>query len=294
ELWEDLGRDRIVKHYRVEVEEHYPRMARRIGSRLLDHPHGERDDYLRVYQSRHQIGEWGRTIVERSTYQNVFHYRGHIFEHMRWGFLMCLQSTVIRREACEAVGLFETEYYCASDYAFTIELCRRFDANYLSIPTCVKHELAEDGGALAESHVATGRTALICFEDMLLCLERYWGRRRDDPEISALLGFRRLDIARLALERYERATALMYLKAARRDHPGLRRARYLQWLITLIPGARFSCGVYITCAKVSYILGMIRRKEMTIGEASRKLARRLLSASPHPRGHLRDRQELKI
>src|SRR5262249_21432424 len=132
----------------------------------------------------------------------------------------------------------------------------------------------------SESHVATGRTALICMQDMLRCLELYWGNRREDPEISALLGLRRLDIARLALERRERATALKYLKAARRDHPGLRRARYLQWLITLIPGERFSCHVYIAFNKASYILGMIRRNEMSFGEVLRKLARRLFSVSP--------------
>jgi glycosyltransferase involved in cell wall biosynthesis len=283
ELWEDLGRGRIVKHYRMEIEDGYPRMARKIGSRLLDHPHGERageqDGYLRVYQSRQPIGEWGRAIVERTPYRNVFHYRGQIFENMRWGFLMCLQPTVIRREACEAVGMFDTEYYGASDYAFTIELCRRFQANYLSIPACIKHEFAEDGGSLSESHVATGKTALICLQDMLSCLERYWGDRRDDPEICALLGFRQLDIARLALGRCERATALKYLKAARRDYPALSRARYLQWLIALIPGERFSCQVYVGFTKASYILGMIRRNEMSVGEALRKLARRLFNVS---------------
>lgn len=279
ELWEDLGQGRIVNHYRMEIEEHYPQMARKVGSRMLDLPPGERDDYLRVYQSRQPIGEWGRAIIARTPYQNVFHYRGQIFERMRWGFLMCLQPTVVRREACEAVGHFDTNYYGASDYAFTIELCRRFRANYLSIPACVKHEFAEDGGPLSESHVATGKTALICLQDMLRCLERYWGDRRDDPEISALLGFRQYDIARLALVRYERATALKYLKAARRDFPRLRRARYLQWLITLIPGARFSCQVYIGFAKASYILGMIRRDEISIGGAMRKLARRLFNMS---------------
>src|SRR5215510_8385440 len=279
ELWEDLGHGSVVKHYRAELEEYYPRMARRVGSRLLDHPHGEQDNYLRVYQSRQPIGEWGRAIVERTPYQNVFHYRGQIFENMRWGFLMCLQPTVIRREACLAVGLFDTNYYEASDYAFPIELCRRFHANYLSIPACIKHEFAEDGGSLSESHVATGKTALICMQDMLRCLEDYWGDRRDDPEISALLGFRQLDIARLALERYERATALKYLKSARRDSPKLRRARYLQWLITLIPGERFSCRVYIGFAKAVYILGMIRRGEISVAEALGKLRRRLFSVS---------------
>jgi hypothetical protein len=70
---------------------------------------------------------------------------------------------------------------------------------------------------------------------------------------------------------------LKRLKAARRDHPGLRRARYLQWLITLIPGARFSCQVYIGFAKANYILGMIGRKEISIGEAMREFARRLFN-----------------
>jgi len=269
-------------------------MARKVGSRLLDLPPGEQDDYLRVYQSRQSIGEWGRAIVERTPYHNVFHYRGQIFENMRWGFLMCLQPTVIRRDACEAVGLFDTNYYGTSDYAFTIELCRRFQANYLSIPACIKHEFAEDGGSLSESHVATGKTALICLQDMLSCLERYWGNRREDPEISALLGFRQLDAARLALERCERATALKRLKAARRDHPGLRRARYLQWLITLIPGARFSCQVYIGFNKARYILGMIRRNEMSVGEALRKLARHLFKVSFHSRGHSSGYQEVKM
>ena len=294
ELWEDLGQGRIVNHYRMELEEYYPKMARKVGSRLLDLPPGEQDDYLRVYQSRQSIGEWGRAIVERTPYHNVFHYRGQIFENMRWGFLMCLQPTVIRREACLAVGLFDTNYYGTSDYAFTIELCRRFQANYLSIPACIKHEFAEDGGSLSESHVATGKTALICLQDMLSCLERYWGNRREDPEISALIGFRQLDTARLALERCERATALKRLKAARRDHPGLRRARYLQWLITLIPGARFSCQVYIGFNKARYILGMIRRNEMSVGEALRKLARSLFKVSFHSSGHSSGQQEVKM
>jgi len=281
ELWEDFGRGRIVIHYRVEIEEYYPRMARKIGSWSLDLPPGEQDHYLRVYQSRHPIGEWGQAIVARTPYQNVFHYRGRIFEKMRWGFLMCLQPTVIRREACEAIGLFDSNYYGASDYAFTIELCRRFPANYLSIPACVKHEFTEDGGTLAESHVATGKTALICLQDMLRCLELYWGNRREDPEISALLGSRQLDIARLALERFERATALKLLKAARYNYPGLRRARHLQWLVTLIPGERLPCQVYVVLTKAIYMLGMIKRSEISVGEALRKLTRRPFNQSDH-------------
>jgi hypothetical protein len=259
-------------------------MARKVGSRLLDPPSGERDDYLRVYQSRQPIGEWGQSIIARTPYQNVFHYQGRIFESMRWGFLMCLQPTVVRRKACKAVGLFDTNYYGASDYAYTVELCRRFQANYLSIPSCIKHEYAEGGKSLSEDHVATGKTALICAQDVLHCIERYWGNRRDDPEISAMLGLRQLDIARRALGRREQAIALKYLKAALHDFPGLRRARYLRWLISLIPGERFSCQVYIGFAKAVYILRMIGRNEISIGVALGKLRRRLFNLSFHSRG----------
>jgi hypothetical protein len=133
-------------------------------------------------------------------------------------------------------------------------------------------------------------------QDMLRCLEQYWGDRRDDPEISALLGFRQLDIARIALQRCERATALEYLKSASRDYPRLRRARYLQWLITLIPGERFSCQVYIGFNKAVYILGMLIRNEISIGQALGKLARRLFnmtleSPAAAPQRTLRPRGE---
>jgi hypothetical protein len=87
---------------------------------------------------------------------------------------------------------------------------------------------------------------------------------------------------------------LKLLKAARRDHPALRRARYLQWLITLIPGARFSCQVYNGFNKASYILGMIRRNEMSVGKALRKLARRLFNVSFHSSGHSSGHQEVKM
>ena len=278
ELWEDFGQGRVINHYRLEIGDNYPRTAQKVGSKMLDRPPDEQDDYLRVYQTRLPIGEWGAEIISRTPYQNVFHYQGRIFEYMRWGFLMCLQPTVLRRKACKAVGLFDTNYYGASDYIFSVELCRRFQANYLSIPACIKHEYAEDGAILNEDHVATGKTALICSQDMLHCMARYWGNRREDPEIAALFGFKQLDIARRALGRYERSIALKYLKAALNDFPGLRRARYLQWLITILPGENFSCFVYIGFAKAIYILGMIRRNEISLKDALGKLKRRFVRA----------------
>ena len=57
ELWEDFGKGRVVKHYRVETSNWYPELASRVRSSALDLPDGETDDYLRVYQSRQEIGD---------------------------------------------------------------------------------------------------------------------------------------------------------------------------------------------------------------------------------------------
>jgi glycosyltransferase involved in cell wall biosynthesis len=275
ELWEDLGHGRIVKHYRTEISEWYPTTARRIGSKRFELPPGEQDEHLRVYQAREPIGDWGRAIVARTPYTNVFRYRGPIFEHMRFGFLMCLQPTVIRREAFDAVGFFDTSFHGASDYGFTVELNRRFSANYLSIPACIKHELAADGTLLAESHVATGKTGLVCLQDMLRFLNRYWGDREGDPEFRAQRGLLELHIARVAITRHERAIALENLRAARRDFPALRQARHLDWLLTLLPGERLGCRVHNAFARAASVAGLLRRNEISIGEMFQRLAGRL-------------------
>ena len=275
ELWEDFGQGRIVKHYRVEISDWYPTTARHIDSRLFDLPVGEQDDHLRVYRSRQPIGDWGRAIVARTPYDNVFHYRGQIFEHMRFGFLMCLQPTVIRREAFEAVGYFDTSYYGASDFGFTVELCRRFPANYLSIPACIKHELTGDGGMPCEDHVATGKTGLICLQDLLRFLEHFWGDRRDDPEVRVQRGMRELHIARVALGRNERAIALRYLEAARRDLPESTRVRNLDWLIRLLPGERLACQVYNAFTRAVDVGRRLLRNELSVAVLFRKLGDRL-------------------
>ncbi len=38
ELWDDFGKGRIVKHYRVETSSWYPEVASRVRSRALDLP----------------------------------------------------------------------------------------------------------------------------------------------------------------------------------------------------------------------------------------------------------------
>jgi glycosyltransferase involved in cell wall biosynthesis len=277
ELWEDLGDGRIVKHYRVEIG-WYARTARELGSALFRLPEGERDDHLRLYRTRHEIGDWGREIVARTPYEDVFHYQGRIFEHLRFGFLMCLQPTVLRREAREAVGFFDPRYYGASDYGFAIELCRRFPANYLSLPACIKHELAADGSLLAEDHVATGKTGLICLQDMLGCLEQYWAERLDEPEVALQRGLLEQHVGRVALARGERALALRHLEAAWRHNPGLTRARNFYFALRLLPGERLACDLLNGVSRASGLAARLARRETTFGELARKLTARLRRA----------------
>jgi glycosyltransferase involved in cell wall biosynthesis len=85
ELLEDFGHGRVVNHYRIETSAWYPDKAAIIGTHGFDLPSGETDDYLRVYQSREAIGEWGRAIVEGidKKWDGAFLYRGMIFDFMR-------------------------------------------------------------------------------------------------------------------------------------------------------------------------------------------------------------------
>src|SRR5215468_6433390 len=116
--------DEYLPHH-LELEaaflEAHPEVARIVGSRMLDLPPGETDNYLRVYQTREPIGAWGRRIVERLPYEDVYLYRGRIFEQLRWGFLMCVQPSMITRRVLADVGEFDPSYRAAADYGFMAE-----------------------------------------------------------------------------------------------------------------------------------------------------------------------------
>lgn len=275
ELWEDFGAGRMVKHYRVEAAEWYPAMARRIGSRALDLAPGESDDYLRIYETREEIGEWGRAIIERAGYPDARLYRGQIFQHLRWGFLMCLQPTVFTRRALEACGPFDTKVGGDSDFGLLARLCRRFRANYFSLPSCIKHELAADGRMPAESHIASGRRAMLYAIDLLHYFDHFfWNENRGDQELCALRSIRQYGIARLALAEGMRAEALSYLAAARRHYPG-REAELLTWMARLSPTPSIARNAYLGIYKAIYLSGLIARREMTIGSLLRRTAFRL-------------------
>lgn len=235
ECWEDFGKGVIVKHWRVETSEWYPATAAEIGSKAFAAPPPLGDSYMHIYSSRAEVGEWGRAIVERSGYRDVFHYRGDIFNCWRWGWLMALHPTVITRRALDAVGPFDTSIYVANDFGWLAELCRRFTANFFSIPGSIKHELSGAGQALAEDHVVTGKTAVRFHQDVLEQFERmFWSGRPGDPELCAIRGFRQYLVGEAAARKGQHAVALEYLRASSRTYHA-RRARELRWLLEVTP-----------------------------------------------------------
>jgi glycosyltransferase involved in cell wall biosynthesis len=244
EFWEDFGRGNVVKHHRPEIFDWYPATARAIGSLAFASAPRLGDPYLHVYASREEVGEWGREIVERSGHSDVANYRGNVFASWRWGWLMALQPTVITRHALEAVGPFDTTIPVASDFSWLAILSRHFTASYLSIPGAIKHELAHGGSALAEDHLATGKTAVQFHRDVLrLHEELFWNERPDDPELTALRGFRQFLVGQAAARRGERELAREYLRAGLHTYRAP-VARRLRWLVELAPSPALARRAY--------------------------------------------------
>jgi len=85
------------------------------------------------------------------------------------------------------VGLFDPRYRISADYSYLANLCRRFNANFLSLPMAIKHEYAGDGTQLNEGHLSTGPTRFAFERDLLHQFEELFeGERSEDPEIVAL------------------------------------------------------------------------------------------------------------
>jgi glycosyltransferase involved in cell wall biosynthesis len=265
ELLEDFGGGRFVNHYRAETSEWYPQKAHRLRSRAFQLPPGETDDYLRVYESREPIGDWGNHIVKKArTGEGAFLYRGRIFKRLRWGYLMALPATVTRRAALETVGLPDASYRIASDFHFMGTLCRHFRANFLSLPTYIKHELTTDGKAPAESHVATGATVLQCKKDMLRAYDDlFWKEDPQDRDLLGLRALRQLGVAQVALQAGERDTALQYLKAARQSLPHFWEAVALESFVKVLPGAELSRKAWTGLTQTAYVSRQLLNGELT-------------------------------
>jgi len=168
ELLEDFGHGRVVNHYRTETSDWYPKKAALIGSHGLDLPPGETDDYLRVYDLREPIVDWGSRIAERvDPGHGAFLYRGMIFEHIRYDFLITITATVMRSSVFAILGLPEPRWFTGSDFHFMARLCKTWRATFLSIPSAIKHEYADNGALPKSGHVVTGNSALRFATDVL-------------------------------------------------------------------------------------------------------------------------------
>jgi glycosyltransferase involved in cell wall biosynthesis len=255
---EDFGHGRVVNHYRAETSDWYPKKAALIGSQGLDLPPGETDDYLRVYESREPIADWGSRIVERSyPGHGAFLYRGMIFEHMRYDFLITITATVMRSSVFAILGLPEPRWSTGSDFHFMARLCRTWRANFLSIPSAIKHEYAENGALPKFGHVVTGNSALrFATEWQRAWDDLFWTTRNTDPELHALRSLRLFWMAEVALNSGERELTLQYLEEAREGLAQFWRAIALYWLVRCLPGVK-------PAQKICWALGRIRYRVWT-------------------------------
>jgi glycosyltransferase involved in cell wall biosynthesis len=258
EVVENFGLGRTVHHYRVETSTWYPQKAALIGSHSLDLPPGETDNYLRVYESREAIGEWGRTIVKRVDDQNgVFLYRGHISEYMRYDFLITIAATVFRSTIFEVTGLPDPRWATGSDFHFLASLCRRFKANFISVPTYTKHEYAADGALPILGHVVTGRSAMRFAQEWQIAWEDlFWKEGCQDLEVRRLRSLRLFWMARVALKAGQREVALSHLRSAKEGWPRFRGATALSWLVQSLPGTG-------PALKILWIAGKIQSRLRT-------------------------------
>ena len=244
EMWQDWGHGVVERHFRVEQESWFPAVAERIGSRAFAGGPPQGDPYLWAYETREPIGEWGRAIAERAGHAGAMLYRGDVSRAWRWGWLMCMQATIQRRSAVEAIGPLDESYPIASDYAWLARACRLSRANTVSLPLVIKHELTQAGGALREGHLVYGRSALAYQLDRIRGLEEMFLRESpDDPELLALRANRQLEAARAAVRLGDRAAAAELLREARKLDRSADAAA-LALLVKAAPGARAMQAAY--------------------------------------------------
>lgn len=215
-----MVKDRIVHHHLMK--------AQLIGSPALDLPPGEADDYMRVYQSRHELGQWAAKSLPDRDVSKARLYQGRIFQTTRWGYMAWLPATVLTRHALEVVGYFDTSRRNAEDYPFQALLSRHFQTNFISLPLARKHELGLDGCTIKESHLATGpnfqamRVNFLHYFDQL-----HWSANRGDAELCLLRRYYAYEIACASVRSGLRREAVSYFKQAACLHRRLWRAYVL-------------------------------------------------------------------
>jgi glycosyltransferase involved in cell wall biosynthesis len=271
ELLEDFGPGGVVNHYRVETSSWYPQKAKMIGSRCFDLPAGETDDYLRAYTTRQPIGDWGLDIIKRvAPAQQPFHYTGTIFKHMRFDYLIAITASVIRRSAIDALGLPEARWRTGSDYHYLARLCAAYPANFLSIPTFVKHEFAMDNQLPQHGHIVTGKSAVRFIKDFHAAWEDlFWSENCADKDTRGIRSLRLYWMAKIAMAHGERELALDWLQQAHKGLPYFWRAIGFYWLAKLTSGEVGVKLAYAVFLKVHN--GMMKLREHALMPIAQKV-----------------------
>jgi hypothetical protein len=281
EFWEDWGQGPAVKHDLHEVREKYPRQAKAIGSTLFSLPPDEIDDYLRLYTWRAPVGEWGRAALERAGIETAWVYRGHIFAHMRFGYLNWLPTTMLTRAALDTVGPFATHTRSAADYGFLGRLARAFPANMIAVPGATKFDRSAGGQQLRQDHLASGGGSYQFARDLLAHFDQLYPLR-DDPETAVLRRHLCLKTGRaaMAVGRREEARALLREAAAParflwRAYPGLAWAQVAPSDRVLATGLR-------AAARAGELASGVLRGEINLARVARRLRRTLFDTDARP------------
>ena len=278
ELLEDFGHQRFLTHYLTELSNWYTRVAKITGSLALALPKDEQDHYLRIYQTRHPLGEWCQNILPDAQRESTWHYRGRIFQHWRWGFLLCLPATVIRRTAAQELGPFDTNYPICSDFVWLATCCERFRTNFLAVPTAIKHELAPGNQCLAENHLGKHQNHHVAAEEMLRHFEAcYYALSPADPCLAALRSHKQLYVARQKIAAGLYHEALRLLQTARSHSKEPFQVLALLLLLKAFPNPAFCQRMYQQSARFSYALQIAWRGEITFGQLITKYTKHLFS-----------------
>ena len=258
EFWADYGSGVREREDRSLIGQKWPALAREIGSRSLDLPAGESDDYLRVYSSREPLGPWGRAIAERAGHPDAMLYRGRIFEHFRWGHLGWLPTTMLTRGALEKVGLFAEDYRTAADYRFLASLCRFYRANLIGVPGASKHHQAAGNRPLAEGHLATGVHEYRYAVHRIPLFDGLFGEAaRTDPELGRIRGLYLLYAGRTALALGKRPEAIAHLREAVAAVPDYGQARRLLAVARCLPAGPLGQSIYRKGRRLVEVVGSV-------------------------------------
>ncbi|WP_310460625.1 glycosyltransferase family A protein [Sphaerotilus sp.] len=247
ESHEDLGDGSApIHHSRHDIGGIYLGFARSIGSRALELPPGVDDDYLRIYERKDPIGDWGSDILQRMGLSDTVVYSGHTLQHMRWGYLNWLPATVCTRHAIETAGFFSVAHRSAEDLRYFGILAHHFRANLIAVPLAIKYERASGNQKLAQSHLATGAGAYRFEVNKLSCFDDNFGPSAGtDPEIGLLRQHYCLEVAHRALAAGHREVAIQHLQQAAAWRPMLWKAWPMLALALLVPNDERVAGLYV-------------------------------------------------